>query len=106
MFSFFKKKPVPAPVPAPTAAASSEGPATAPTGADAQDASAQSAPSGERPRSKLDWLHADVGELFFGKKAAPPAPAPPIERALQPPPGVIAPTEAPEAAAPSIAAPV
>jgi fused signal recognition particle receptor len=44
MFSFFKKKP---------------------TGT-TSDASADSGV--ERPRGALDWLNADVGELFFGKK--------------------------------------
>jgi fused signal recognition particle receptor len=49
MFSFFKKKP--------PAGGTAETPAEA----------------GERPRSALDWLNADVGELFFGKPASAPA---------------------------------
>ena len=74
MFSFFKKKP-----------------------ADAEPAPA----TGERPRSALEWLNADVGELLFGKKdgAAP-----------MPDPGTSAPVVAPDptlpaAASASIAAP-
>jgi len=63
MFSFFKKKPAPAP--------SSDRPGDAPSPPAAEAASAAPA---ERQRGKLDWLNADVGELFFGKKPAAPAP--------------------------------
>jgi len=45
MFSFFRKKPPPAP----------ETPASTET---------------TRPRTAMEWLNADVGELFFGKKPA------------------------------------
>ena len=51
MFSFFRKKPPAAETPA----------------------SAETA----RPRTAMEWLNADVGELFFGKK---PAEAPPQGR--------------------------
>jgi len=63
MFSFFKKKPAPAPSPDRAADAPS---------APAVEAATPTAT--ERERGKLDWLNADVGELFFGKKAAAPAP--------------------------------
>ena len=49
MFSFFRKKPA--------EAAGAEPARTAQTPAPA-----------ERPRTAMDWLQADVGELFFGKK--------------------------------------
>ncbi len=74
MFSFFKKK---APAPAPTAAPERASEAT-PTVAPAQ------APA-EPARGKLDWLSADVGELFFGKKPASPAAAAPAPVLLSPP---------------------
>jgi fused signal recognition particle receptor len=79
MFSFFKKKQAPAPTPDRAAEAPSS-------------SVAEPAPP-ERQRGKLDWLSADVGELFFGKKPAPPAPSAPA----------VAPTpeSAPEAAPPS-----
>ena len=63
MFSFFKKKQAPAPTPDRAAEAPSS-------------SVAELAPP-DRQRGKLDWLNADVGELFFGKKPAPPAPSPP-----------------------------
>ena len=66
MFSFFKKKQAPAPSP--------ERPAEASSASTAEPASP--APSEPR-RGKLDWLNADVGELFFGKKPVPPAPSAP-----------------------------
>jgi len=65
MFSFFKKKPASAP--SPDRAADSRPQSTG---------EAEAPASAERQRGKLDWLNADVGELFFGKKAAAPAPAP------------------------------
>src|SRR5881394_2865813 len=64
MFSFFKKKPASAP--SPDRAADSRPQSTG---------EAEAPASAERQRGKLDWLNADVGELFFGKKAAAPAPA-------------------------------
>ena len=57
MFSFFRKKPADAPDTATRAAPTSAEPASAPSG-------------GGRPRSALEWLNADVGELLFGKKPA------------------------------------
>jgi fused signal recognition particle receptor len=62
MFSFFRKKPPAADTPATTGE-----PGAAP-GSDQ---------ASTRPRTAMEWLNADVGELFFGKKpAAAPAPAP------------------------------
>ena len=61
MFSFFRKKPPAAETPA----------------------SAETA----RPRTAMEWLNADVGELFFGKKPADapqPAPPPPASPAIPP----------------------
>jgi fused signal recognition particle receptor len=62
MFSFFRKKPMPVEAPA----APPEQPRVA--GSDA--AGTVPPPAPERPRGALDWLQADVGELFFGKKTA------------------------------------
>jgi fused signal recognition particle receptor len=82
MFSFFKKKPAPAP----SAERAGEAPSS-----DAGDAAASPAEAGgERSRGKLDWLHADVGELFFGKKPTPSPSAPAVATPVAPPP-VIAP---------------
>jgi len=64
MFSFFRKKPVESESPSEPWAdrkdGKTEGPSTAP-------ASALASSSG-RPRTAAEWLNADVGELFFGKK--------------------------------------
>ena len=66
MFSFFRKKPPAAETPAPAETA--------------------------RPRTAMEWLNADVGELFFGKKPAEapapvsPPPEPPEAPAQEPPP--------------------
>jgi fused signal recognition particle receptor len=59
MFSFFRKKPPAAEASAPTETT--------------------------RPRTAMEWLNADVGELLFGKK---PAEAPPQESVPQPPPAI------------------
>ena len=99
MFSFFKKKPAPAP--------SRDGAGDAPSSPGA-DAPAPSPAPTERQRGKLDWLNADVGELFFGKKSpAPGAPAPsehelPQPSAVKPLPPPIA---APASSAASLAPP-
>jgi fused signal recognition particle receptor len=61
MFSFFRKKPADAPEAAPRAAPPSAEAAPAPS-------------AGGRPRTALEWLNADVGELLFGKKPADAAP--------------------------------
>ena len=86
MFSFFKKKPPAAPSPAPAAEVDKVQPPATST----------------RPRTAMEWLNADVGELFFGKKPAPaPAPSAPPEAAPAPdiaPVGTPAPS--PAAAAP------
>jgi fused signal recognition particle receptor len=68
MFSFFRKSPPPAAAPAPERPATSAGEAAS-TGPG--DAAAQ------RPRSAREWLNADVGELFFGKKPVEPPATPP-----------------------------
>ena len=63
MFSFFRKKPV--------AGESPEAPAEA--RAVEKDGKAETpslAPASGRPRTAVEWLNADVGELFFGKKPA------------------------------------
>jgi fused signal recognition particle receptor len=60
MFSFFRRKA--APPEAPVTPSALAGPARS-------DAATAAPASPERPRGALDWLHADVGELFFGKKA-------------------------------------
>ena len=76
MFSFFKKKQAPAS--SPDRAAESP-PASA--------ADPALPASSERPRGKLDWLNADVGELFFGKKPASPVEgAPAVTTTPQSPP--------------------
>ncbi|MEP6813789.1 MAG: hypothetical protein ABI990_12425, partial [Actinomycetota bacterium] len=68
MFSFFKKK---SPATAPSAERADETSSTV-------EATALTAESGgERSRGKLDWLNADVGELFFGKKPVASQPASP-----------------------------
>ena len=69
MFTFFRKKPADAPK-----GVTREAPK-------AED-SAPMAPTGGRPRTALEWLNADVGELLFGKKptdasAPPESPAEP-----------------------------
>jgi fused signal recognition particle receptor len=69
MFSFFRKSPPPAAAPAPERPASGGGEA-APTGTG-------DAAGAQRPRSARDWLNADVGELFFGKKSVEPPTTPP-----------------------------
>ncbi|MEO8311206.1 MAG: signal recognition particle-docking protein FtsY [Caldimonas sp.] len=84
MFSFFKKKP--SPTSAPTSSAER---------------------AGDPPRGKLEWLNADVGELFFGKKAPPVGEvSPAVAVAPAPGPAPAAPrakvaTSAPDAIAPS-----
>ncbi len=69
MFSFFRKSPPPAAAPAPERPASGGGEA-APTGTG-------DAAGAQPPRSARDWLNADVGELFFGKKPVEPPATPP-----------------------------
>ena len=93
MFSFFKKKPAPAPRRSPRS----------PHVATAARRRVRARPTpAERPRGKLDWLNADVGELFFGKKPVAarrrrqPTPAPPA------PAGADADDGAPPPVAPSI----
>jgi fused signal recognition particle receptor len=109
MFSFFKKKPPPVAAPAPSAGRAAE--AASPSAAEPTALPAET--GGERPRGKLDWLNADVGELFFGKKpAAPPlgtspVPTPVPSRPIAEPPATearaseaasVAPVEAAETA--------
>jgi len=73
MFSFFRKKPPPADTPATPSA--EPGPAPG------------SEQVSSRPRTAMEWLNADVGELLFGKKpAAAPAPVPAPEPAPEPEP--------------------
>ncbi|HSC62244.1 MAG TPA: signal recognition particle-docking protein FtsY [Caldimonas sp.] len=99
MFSFFKKKPTATPSPSPSSDRGGDAPS--PSAADPVGPA-----QGERQRGKLDWLNADVGELFFGKRAATPvptAPAPPP--AEQPrPTASSAPPSAASPASPSVAA--
>ncbi len=96
MFSFFRKKPPAAQTPA--------GAAEAVSGPEAGE-QAPAAPS-TRPRTALEWLNADVGELFFGKKpvdapsVAPPPTVPPIE-ALPAATTAAPPTEIAEVAPPA-----
>jgi len=78
MFSFFKKKPAPS--------RDGAGAASSPSVADAP---LPSPTPTERQRGKLDWLNADVGELFFGKKS-PPA-GEPTQPAAEPPPVAVEP---------------
>jgi fused signal recognition particle receptor len=95
MFSFFKKKPPPVEAKEPASPESR--------------VPAEAQPGGERKRGALGWLNADVGELFFGRKAG--AEAAPAEAATEAP--VATPAQAPaqapvaptEPAAPSVAAP-
>jgi len=75
MFSFFRKKP-----PAAETAAPAET---------------------TRPRTAMEWLNADVGELLFGKK---PAEAPPPQSSPEPPP--VSSPQPPPAIRPDVAAPV
>ena len=70
MFSFFRKSPPPAAAPAPGAPAAATDESGSPAAGDA---------AAQRPRSARDWLNADVGELFFGKKPAEPAPVSSVE---------------------------
>jgi fused signal recognition particle receptor len=65
MFSFFRKKPAAAQAPA------APDDATSALSGDAAPAHAE----GERPRTALEWLNTDIGELFFGKKPAEGPPA-------------------------------
>jgi len=101
MFSFFKKKQAPA--------SSSDRAAESPP-ASAADPALPSSP--ERPRGKLDWLNADVGELFFGKKPASSVPnAPAVTTTPQSPPEAAplspaAPVGAPPPVVPSVPPPV
>src|SRR6188768_4054436 len=101
MFSFFKKKQAPAL--SPDRAAESP-PASA--------ADPALPASSERQRGKLDWLNADVGELFFGKKPASPVPnAPAVTTTPQSPPEAAslppaAPVGAPPPVVPSVPPPV
>ncbi len=71
MFSFFRKKPADAPEGATSAAPTPDGPAAAPSATG-------------RPRTALEWLNADVGELLLGKKPADAAMPP--ESPAEPPP--------------------
>ena len=64
MFSFFRKKPAPE-------AAAGTPPEALPVAAT------------ERPRTAMEWLNADVGELFFGKKAPPPIDGDDIEAVVE-----------------------
>jgi fused signal recognition particle receptor len=82
MFSFFKKK---APAAAPESSAERDSEAASPSAGEPAES------GGERPRGKLDWLNADVGELFFGKKPA--APVPPLSG----PPPIVTPASPPTA---------
>ena len=66
MFSFFKKKSAPAAPAAPPSTTDAERSG----GAVAAPSPPVSSAAGERPRGALGRLSADVGELFFGKKAA------------------------------------
>jgi len=90
MFSFFRKSSPPAAAPAP------EGAATP-----AVEGASTAAGDGAVPRSRSarDWLHADVGELFFGKKPAATAPMPPAAptapASAVPPTTAAAPVQAP-----------
>ena len=79
MFSFFKKKPP---------AALAADPATAPTvepgtAADDRPTVADAASASPRPRTALEWLNTDIGELFSRRepRPAPAAPAEPAARA-------------------------
>ena len=89
MFSFFRKSSPPAAAPAPEAAPAAPVDEGASTGAG----------DGGAPRSRgvRNWLHADVGELFFGKKpaAAPPPAAPTPPASPVPATTVAAPAPAP-----------
>ena len=73
MFSFFRKKP-----------------SDAPEGATGEVPTEQGAPSPYatgRPRTALEWLNADVGELLFGKKPADATPtAAPVDERPEPTP--------------------
>ena len=73
MFSFFRKKP-----------------SDAPEGATGEVPTEQGAPSPSatgRPRTALEWLNADVGELLFGKKSADATPtAAPVDERPEPTP--------------------
>jgi fused signal recognition particle receptor len=61
MFSFFRKKPI--------ESESAETPAALPAGRkEAASETSSAAPATGRPRTAAEWLNADVGELFFGKK--------------------------------------
>jgi fused signal recognition particle receptor len=66
MFSFFRKKPPATEKPASGAEAAQGDPSETPT----------------RPRTAMEWLNADVGELFFGKKPVPVPPPPPAPAPL------------------------
>ncbi|MGZ5183932.1 MAG: signal recognition particle-docking protein FtsY [Caldimonas sp.] len=67
MFSFFRKKPPAAEVPG-------AWPDASPSAGPAAGATAPVEAVAERPRSALEWLNTDIGELFFGKKPADAAP--------------------------------
>ena len=68
MFSFFRKKP--------TAAAAPPGAPEGQVGAAPVPGEAMPAePVGDRPRTALEWLNTDIGELFFGKKPGDESPA-------------------------------
>ena len=68
MFRFFRPKPPPA---APTVPADRVVPSTRGVDDDSHAAAGEARDSDGRPRTALEWLNADVGELFFGKKPAP-----------------------------------
>ena len=85
MFTFFKKKPA----------------------ASDPEAAEGAAPAAvERPRTALEWLNADVGELLFGKKPEPDAAAGESSpNILSPAPPPAAPIDATTAAAPALPEP-
>ncbi len=85
MFSFFRKKPADPPDAVMRTAPTSAEPASAPSG-------------GGRPRSALEWLNADVGELLFGKK--PPDASPGDEAVAEPSAPAPMPASMPVATAP------
>ena len=80
MFSFFRKKP--------TATALPLGAPEGRIGAVPGEAM-PAEPVGDRPRTALEWLNTDVGELFFGKKSGDESPA--VEAGLDRPTAAVAP---------------
>ena len=103
MFSFFKKKPSPASSAERAVPLASPSPAAQPASPASLDVEAAALPSeggAERSRGKLDWLNADVGELFFGKKPAAQAPSA-SPATISAPPAPIAPPTVPEPGSPA-----